>query len=65
MKAAPRPASETDSRRIVVDVGDHDVEVGLVRDHACLEATLEEMSGAVVAAVEAHRVQTVQALHSS
>jgi hypothetical protein len=60
---APRPAAQADSGRVVEDVGDHLFEVALVRDHARLEAALEEMAGAVVAAVEAHRVEAVQALH--
>jgi hypothetical protein len=62
-ESAPRPAAETDSGRVVEDVGGDLVEVALIRDHAGLEAALEEVSGAVVAAVEAHRVQSVQALH--
>ena len=40
------------------------LEVALVRDHARLEPALEEMAAAVVAAVEAHRVEAVQPLHA-
>ena len=60
----PRPTPETDSGRVVVDVGDDLVEVALVGDHAGLEPALEEVAAAVVAAVEAHRVQAVQAPHA-
>lgn len=63
METAPRPAAETDSGRVVEDVTNDGVEVALVGDDSRLEAALEEVSGAVVAAVEAHRVQAVQALH--
>jgi hypothetical protein len=54
---------EADSGRVVEDVGDHLFEVALISDHASLEAALKEMSGTVEAAVEAHCVQAVQALH--
>jgi hypothetical protein len=64
-KLAPRPAPKADSRRVLVDVGEDLVEVALVRDHAGLEAALEEMPGAVVPAVEADRVQAVQPLHAA
>lgn len=65
MQTPPRPAAETHSGRVVEDVANDGVEVALVRDDAGLKSTLEEMSGAVVAAIEPHRVQTVQALHPS
>ena len=61
-ETAPRPASETDPGRVVEDVSDRGVEVALVGDHACLEAPLEEVTVAVVAPVEPHCVQAVQAL---
>jgi len=63
VQTAPRPASETDSGRVVEDVTNEGVEVALVGDDSRLETTLEKMSGAVVATIEAHRVQAVQALH--
>ena len=37
----------------------------LALDHAGLEPALEEVARAVVAAVEAHRVEAVQALHAA
>jgi hypothetical protein len=39
------------------------IEIPLVLDHAAFEAALEEMALAVVAAVEADRVQAIQPLH--
>ena len=42
---------------------DNGVEVRVALDHAGLEAALEEMSAAGVAAVEPHRVEAVQPLH--
>jgi hypothetical protein len=63
-EAPPRPATQADACRVVVDVRGHQLEVPLVLDDAGLEATLEQMTLAVVAPVEAHRVQPVQPLHS-
>jgi hypothetical protein len=60
---APRPSPEPEAGRVVVDVRDHPVEVALVRDHTRLEAVLEEVAVADVAAVEAHGVEAVQPLH--
>src|SRR3990170_3234450 len=62
--AAPGPASQPDAGRVVEDVGDQRLEVVLVGGHAGLEAALEEMPAAVVAAVEADRIEAVQALHA-
>ena len=39
------------------------IEIGVAFDHAGLETPLEEVTGAHVAAVEPHRVQSVQPLH--
>jgi len=63
VQTAPRPASETDSGRVVEDVTNDGVKITLVGDDSRLKTALEEMSGAVVAAIEAHRVQAVQTLH--
>jgi len=60
---APWPAPESDSGRVVEDVWNDLFEVALIRDHAGLEPALKQMSAAVETAVEAHRVQAVQALH--
>jgi hypothetical protein len=59
----PRPAGKADAGRVLVDVRDDLVEIPLVLDHLALEPPLEEVADAVVAAVEADRVQAVQALH--
>jgi hypothetical protein len=63
IQAAPRPAAEADTGRVLVDVGDHLVQVALVGDHARLEPVLEQVPAPVVAAVETDRVEAVQALH--
>jgi hypothetical protein len=60
---APRPARKADTRRILVNVRRDVLEVTLVLDDAALEAPLEEVAHALVAAVEPHRVDTVQAPH--
>jgi hypothetical protein len=61
--AAPRPAAEADAGRVLVDILDHRGEVLVPLEHARLEAALEEVAGAGVAAVETDCVDSVQALH--
>ena len=41
----------------------HDFEVAVALDHAALEAVLEEVADAAVAAVEPHRVEAVEPVH--
>jgi hypothetical protein len=61
-ETAPRPAAQADARRVLVDVRGDVGEVVVARDHARVEAALEEVARAGVAAVEPHRVDAVQAL---
>jgi hypothetical protein len=62
--AAPRPTVQADAGRVVVDVLNEALEVLLLLDDAALEAALEEVADAVVAAVEPDRVEAVQPLHA-
>jgi len=62
-QATPRPAAQADARRVVVDVVGDVREVLVALENARVEAALEEMPRARVAAVEPHRVDAVEALH--
>jgi hypothetical protein len=61
-QTTPRPAAQADARRVLVDIVGDAGEVIVGIEHARVEATLEEVAGARVAAVEPHRVDAVQAL---
>jgi hypothetical protein len=62
-EAAPGPAAKADAARVLVDVLDRRDVVLLILDDAAREAAAEEVAGAVVAAVEPHRVDAVQPSH--
>jgi len=62
-QTTPRPAAQAHARRVLVDVVSDVGEVVVAGQHPRVEAALEEMAGAGVAAVEPHRVDAVQALH--
>jgi hypothetical protein len=62
-EAAPRPPPQADARGVLVDVLRHRRQAVVVLHHARREAALEEVADAVVAPVEAHRVEAVQPLH--
>lgn len=62
-ESPPRPSPQADPGGVLVDVlGDHGQDV-VPLDDAGGEPTLEQVADAVVAPVEAHRVETVQPLH--
>ena len=62
-ETTPRPAAQPDPGGVLVDVLGHVREMLVAVEHAGVEAALKEVAGACVAAVEAHRVDAVQALH--
>jgi hypothetical protein len=62
-ETTPRPAAQAHARRVLVDVVCDVGEVVIAGEHPRVEAALEEMPGAGVAAVEPDRVEAVQALH--
>jgi hypothetical protein len=61
----PRPAAESDPRRVLEDVLDDRVEMEFTLDHAGFESALEEVAAALVAPVEPHRIHAIQPLHSA
>jgi len=61
---SPAPAEQAGARRVLEDVEPRGVEVLLRLDHPRFEACAEEVTAAVVAAVEALRVDAVQASHA-
>jgi len=64
-EAAPGPAAQPDPRRVLVHVLRDRDEVLVAVEDARVEAALEEMARAGVAAVEAHRVDAVEPLHAA